>query len=549
MTTTSVILLPSVAHLYKLANYPVVIHVALHPSALPDYSAITSIRNSGWTFLQSENLQEAQDIALTAHALAIRSGKGVIHFFDSNRASKTASIAAENSDVVRDILNIDSVRRFQASVLPGSSIYADDGRVATVSDQPEQPARLNGVQPSDVDAVSSKEWSQASSKSSQPSVSGTPPSISSATTIEPPAPAVTSEDIFKYATAIWAALEQRVGRAYKAFEWIGPARAENSVFIFGSDVGLFSDAISNASPGESFANAGIIVPRLYRPWLGAKLIEAIPRSVKRVAVLEQISRRTTKWGPILLDVLTSIKSAAGGVETIVGHQLGYISEGTVQQALRGVFQNLTAERPIQNLEVGERERPEESQEYGLAKPKSETAYTKILDQLFGDRVYIANSLTSEHAGISNTISASPEYGFGSLLARKERRKTFVSEVKEAATSGSFLTNTPKRSLAQWVANAEDAKKADEVAEQVLSHLNIDNSTPARKLLANKAFFRKESLWLVGSDAWSYDLGNSGVHHILASGENVNLLIIDSTPTRSGRRPMRTGGRRILDSMP
>ncbi|KAH8895728.1 beta subunit of assimilatory sulfite reductase [Thozetella sp. PMI_491] len=529
VTTTSTILVPSVAHLYKLANYPVVIHVALHPSTFPDYSAITSIRNSGWTFLQSETLQEAQDIAVTAHALAIRSGKGVIHFFDPSRAAKSDGIAPEDATVVRDVLNIDSVRRFQSAPASGSGIYADDGRVATVSDQPEAPAPVNGLQPSEVEAASSKDWSQSSSKSSQRSAASTPPSISSATTIEPPAPAVTSDDIFKYATSIWAQLERSVGRKYQAFEWTGAPKAENCIFVFGSDAGLFAEAIDKATSEEAFANAGILTARLYRPWLGAKLVAAIPRSVKRIAVLEQISRKTTKWGPLLLDVLTSIKSAAGGVETIVGHQLGYISEGTVRQALRGIFQNLTAEKPIQNLEVGEREPPAESQEYGLEKPKVETAYTKILDQLFGDRAYIANSLGSAHAGISDTIAASPEYGFGSLLARKEHKKRFVSEVKEFATSANFLTNTPKRSLASWLANANDTRKADEMAEELLSHLNIDNSTPAKKLLANKGLFRKESLWLVGSDAWAYDLGNSGVHHVLASGENVNLLIIDSTP--------------------
>ncbi|KAI7333307.1 hypothetical protein KC315_g4269, partial [Hortaea werneckii] len=81
VTTASNILLQSIPHLYRLAQYPVVIHVSLHPAGYPDYGDITSIRNCGFSFLQSNSLQEAQDLALTAHALAIRSGKGVIHFF------------------------------------------------------------------------------------------------------------------------------------------------------------------------------------------------------------------------------------------------------------------------------------------------------------------------------------------------------------------------------------------------------------------------------------------------------------------------------------
>ncbi|KAK3358563.1 hypothetical protein B0T24DRAFT_643843 [Lasiosphaeria ovina] len=532
VTTTSAVLLPSIAHLYKLASLPVVLHVALEPKSFPDYSAITSIRNSGWTFLQSGSLQEAQDMALTAHALAIRSGKGVIHFFDPSSKTKGESISPEDTAVVRDILNLDNVRRFQSAPISGSVIYADDGRVALVSEQPEPLAGGSTqakVQPSEGDAETPTATSHASSKSSQQSVTSSPPSVSTATTIEAAAPVVTSEDIFNYLTSIWSQLSQSVGRQYSAFEWKGPRNAENCIFIFGSDAALFSRAIGQAQAGDIFANAGVITARLYRPWLGAKIIGAIPRSVKKIAVLEQVSRKTTKWGPLLLDVLTSVKSSVGGVETIVGHQLGYISNETVNQALRGIFQNLTSEKPIQNLEVGERDRPQPISEYKLEKPKLETAYTKILNQLFGDRAFIANSLDSDNAGISNTISASPDYGFGALLAKKERRQRFVAEVKEAAGSGRFLTEVPKRSLAKWVSAAEDVKKVEAAAEDVISKLTVDNSRLSKALLQNKALFHKQSLWLVGSDAWSYDLGNSGVHHVLASGENVNVLIIDSTP--------------------
>ena len=65
VTTPSTVLLPAISHLYKLANYPVVLHVSLQPRTFADYSVITSIRNSGWTFVQSETLQEAQDMAIT----------------------------------------------------------------------------------------------------------------------------------------------------------------------------------------------------------------------------------------------------------------------------------------------------------------------------------------------------------------------------------------------------------------------------------------------------------------------------------------------------
>lgn len=533
VTTSSRILLPSIGHLYKLANYPVVIHVALHPEQFPDYSVITSIRNSGWSFLQSESVQEAQDMALTAHALAIRSGKGVIHFFSSAACEDDKPVELEVPSTLREVLNVDLIRRLQNSTISESGIYANGGRVAVAEDlidlsgETAAPAPSSKPTGSNASETGDKSSSQNSEKSSQQSVSSSPPSESSATTIEAQPPAVTSEHIYNYVNLIWAQIKKLTGREYHVFEYSGSATAETCLFIFGSDAGLFGDAIDQAPPTEDFAKCAILTPRLYRPWLGIKLIDVLPKTVKKVAVLEQVSKKTTKWGPLLIDVLTSIKSGMGGVETIVGYQLGYLTHETVTQALRGVYQNLVSEKPIQNLEVGSREGPADSTEYELEKPKLETAYTKILDQLFGSRVYLANSLQSENAGISTTVSASPEFGFGSLLARKEKRQQFVVDVKENAAT--LSTEDSKRAISQWSSQAENASKIEQLAEDAISSLEKDNSSASQKLLANKAFFRKESLWLVGSDAWSYDLGNSGVHHVLASGENVNMLIIDSTP--------------------
>ncbi|PNP41242.1 hypothetical protein TGAMA5MH_07113 [Trichoderma gamsii] len=534
VTTSSSILLPSISHLYKLANYPVVLHVSLQPRGFSDYSVITSIRNSGWTFLQSETLQEAQDMAITAHALALRTGKAVIHFFSPDTSARDEPIGLEDFTVVRAVLDIEGVRRFQASAIKATGLYADDGHAAVSSELQEVEAsgssdKTSGLQQSTA-SLASKAVSEQSAKTSQASSSSTPIGASSvATTVETTAPRVTSEDVYTCASRIWEQLNTALGRQYSAFEYTGPANAENCLFIFGSDTGAFARAINSAKPDDVYAKIGILTPRLYRPWIGSKLVSSIPRTIKRVAVLEQIHRKTTKWGPLLIDVLSSVKSGPGGVETIVGHQLGYIAPEATTQALRGIVQNLTAEKPIQNLEVGVKEGPSEPVAQGIEAPKLEVAYNKILDQLFGSRAYIANALESQDAGISATVSASPEFGFGSLLARKELRANFIAEVKQAASSSGSTSEALKSWLARWAVNSDDQAKSDLIADEVIAKLEQDNSPESQKLLSNRALFRKESLWLMGSDAWAYDLGNSGVHHVLASGENVNMLIIDSTP--------------------
>lgn len=439
---------------------------------------------------------------------------------------------------MKAILNLDLVRQFQSTKIGGTTIYADDGRIASISEvvAPTLPGAMEGVEATSASALSTP--NEVPSKASSVGSSGRDSSVdrkssvSSATTVENSVSrAVTSDDIYNFVTAIWAQFKQAFGREYTPFQYSGPANAEDAVFIFGSDVGAFAEAIDSAKPTEIFAKAGVITARLYRPWLGTKLTAAIPKSVKRIAVLEQIRRKTTKWGPLLLDLLTTLKSGpGGGVETIVGHQLGYIAPDTVRQALRGVFQNLRSEKPIQNLEVGNPDGPTESlAAYDLSVPKVESAYMKILDQIFGKRLHLANALGSQNAGISATIASNPEFGFGSLLARKEHRQRFIAEVKKAASSKEFITEAPKAWLKKWAATADDDKTIEEIADEIIARLETDGSLLSRNLLSKKGLFRKESPWLVGSDAWAYDLGNSGVHHVIASGENVNMLIIDSTP--------------------
>ncbi|KAL8870613.1 MAG: hypothetical protein Q9174_003385, partial [Haloplaca sp. 1 TL-2023] len=540
VTTSSAVLVPSIPLLYKLAQYPIVLHVAFHPLHAPDYSEITAIRQSGFVFLQSETLQEAQDLALSAHALAIKSGKGVIHFFDPANSQDDTPIETENLDLIEGILDLDGARILQLRRDEGSSIYVDNGRRAMLT-QHTTPSntdlRLKDRSEKESPAQSTTRKSSNGGASSvgssvRESSADSRPTVSSATSIDSLiSRPITSEDVYEYAADIWKKLEQATGRHYQAFEYTGPEDAQSALFIFGS-TGLFVDELGAGKSSEEFSKCGLVTARLYRPWIASRLVEAIPPSVKRIAVLEQIRRKTTKWGPVLLDVLTSLRTgpSPSGEPLIVGHQLGHIEPATVRQALRGIFQNLSSPAPIQNLEVGSRESPQSLLDQSqLAQPKVENAYMKILDQVFSQRLYIANRLDATNAGISATIAASPEYGFGSLLARSDRRIRFIEEVKTAAASRDFATDVPRSWLSKWALNVQDSKQCNQIAPDVISRLSNDGSTLASTLLESKSLFFKESQWLIGSDAWAYDLGNSGVHHVLASGANVNMLIIDNQP--------------------
>ncbi len=539
VTCTSAILVKSIPHLYKLAQYPVVLHVSMQPYGFPDFSTITAIRQSGFTFIQSETLQESQDLALTSHALAIKSGKGVIHFFDSGALAFKRTIAQEKLDLVRSVIDLDAVATYQGTKSEESSLYVDDGKTATLSfarshalnTSNATPAPISSGEPEKSLPVSTRtsQRGESSSGSSQRDPSTGAVSISSATTVESLiSKAVSSDDIYRFATQIWGTIKDATERSYDAFAYTGTGNEESAIFLFGADTGIFATEMDTVEETDTYANTAIITARLYRPWLGASLAPLLPRTLKRIAVLEQVRRKTTKWGPVLLDLLMSIKSNTANSPIIVGYQLGHIDEKTVRQAMRGVYQNLMSTVPLQNLQVGNIDGPP-TQSVDDGQPSLENAYMKILDQVFGDKLHIANQLKSQHAGIANDISSSPEYGFGSLIARKEHRKRFVEEAAAASKGTDFATDAPQSLLSKWVLSAEIVNEANELAPEVIAGLSKDGSDAASQLLGSKKLFYKESPWLIGSDAWAYDLGNSGVHHVLASGENVNMLIIDSTP--------------------
>jgi sulfite reductase (NADPH) hemoprotein beta-component len=538
VTTSSSILLQSIPHLYKLAQYPLVIHVSLEPSGFSDYSEITSIRQTGFSFLQSETLVEAQDLAITAHALALQSGKGVIHFFNVSTSFNDPPISKEVDEVVQDVLGFDGRQSFRQEHENHSTIHVDDGRITTVTELQVDPSTRKSSShstpdnklhvPQDGEIVGGSSIGSSRRESSTDSR----PTISSASSIDSlRTRPITSDDIYNIVSKIWKRLEDKTGRLYTPFEYSGPSDAKIALFIFGSDAGSFAEAVDAAPPNEVYAKLGIVTARLYRPWLGATLDAALPPSITRVGVLEKISRKTTKWGPLLLDILTSLgRKQSAKSSFIVGYQLGHIDEATVRQALRGVCQNLLSEKPIQNLEVGTLKVPSKSsQDLELAQPKLETAYLKILDQVFEQRLDIANALGSQTAGVPSIISSSPEFGFGSLIARLERRSRFIAEVEAAAKTRDFVTDVPQSWLTKWALSAHDSQKASEYAQESISRLSMDGSPLASQLLNSKPLFFKESQWLIGSDAWAYDLGNSGVHHVIASGKNINMLIIDSQP--------------------
>ncbi|KAK9237375.1 hypothetical protein V1525DRAFT_404191 [Lipomyces kononenkoae] len=503
ITAPSSALLAGITHLAKLAKFPVVIHVSMSRD-FADYSEITALRQLGFTLIQSFSLREAQDLAIASHVLAIRTGKGVIHFFQQPEGEETP-IPFEDVDQLERVFDRNALvyGETEGSTVANNIYWNDTAGVEAEKPLKEEvlDGKTNGEQANGTVDLTKVDYKTA--------------------------------DLIHATEAVFELIRVAVGRTYKAFDYHGAGNADTAILIFGSSAQTFITTIGQAGWSDIYAKVGVITIRVYRPWSAEKLLAVIPRSVKRLGVLEQVHRQTTKWGPVLLDVVSSLNSdlsKAPAIPVVVGYRLGYLDGKTVRQALRGIVQNIQSEAPIQNLLVGVPASHDVAPEYQLAQPALETAYSKMLYNIFGDRLSLLNALDKDDTGISRTITSNPEYGFGAYLAKEEEKKIFMSRLQKAVNENVFTNNETSGLVSRWLLlDSENSSKISEVGAELVSKLESDDSEIASELLKDKSFFVETSSWIIGSDAWSYDLGTSGVHSVIASGKNVNVLIIDSQP--------------------
>ncbi|KIY52885.1 sulphite reductase hemo protein, beta subunit [Fistulina hepatica ATCC 64428] len=169
-------------------------------------------------------------------------------------------------------------------------------------------------------------------------------------------------------------------------------------------------------------------------------------------------------------------------------------------------------------------------------PKHEQSYTRILSHVFGDRLNIVNLPADSSVGLS--IATHPEHALGRVRGIIERRAELISAVEQLLRTPG-LDGEQHEALAQWLLVKDDKVRARAAADSIIAVLSAEKDPAAADVLERKDLFVPPSLWILGSDAWAYDLGASGVHHAIASGIDVNLLIVDAN-TKGG-----AGGKRDI----
>jgi len=175
----------------------------------------------------------------------------------------------------------------------------------------------------------------------------------------------------------------------------------------------------------------------------------------------------------------------------------------------------------------------------------ETPYIKLITQLYGDRMMVANATgcssiygasapstpyctNSEGRGpswASSLFEDCAEYGYGMALAAEKMRDRIERLAVQCIEEN--VSVELKTALKEWVENKNDGEGSKEVSKKLLPLLEKEKNQTAVEILRLKQYFVKRSVWAIGGDGWAYDIGYGGLDHVLASGDDVNVLVLDT----------------------
>jgi len=180
----------------------------------------------------------------------------------------------------------------------------------------------------------------------------------------------------------------------------------------------------------------------------------------------------------------------------------------------------------------------------------ETPYMKLMTQLYGDRMYVANGTGCTQAwgaaapsfpytvnkdghgpAWSNSLfENNAEFSLGMCLAVKQQRLRVAMKLTQLLTS---TTDEPlKAAISEWLDNIDEGSRTKVVSGELVAALELasltgEGQTLKEDVLNNQEHLVKKSMWMYGGDGWAYDIGYGGLDHVLASGEDVNVLVVDT----------------------
>ncbi len=309
--TASQGLLLMIPNMYKIAGelLPGVFHVsarALASHALSifgDHQDVMACRQTGFALLASGSVQEAQDLAAVAHLSAIKSSVPFLHFFDGFRTShEIQKIEALDEAALKDMVSEKALQQFRLRAL-----------------NPDAPVTRGTAQNGDV-------YFQA---------------VESRNSVYDGVPDV----VARYMGEI----SELTGRKYRPFTYYGAKDAENIIIAMGSVTETIRETIDYlASKGRKY---GLVSVHLYRPFSTSYLFKAIPKGVKKIAVLDRTKEPGSLGEPLYLDVKAAYQGKEGA-PVIVGGRYGLSSKDTTPAQIIAVFDNLERKAPKNDFTIG-----------------------------------------------------------------------------------------------------------------------------------------------------------------------------------------------------
>ena len=313
--TASQGLLLMIPNMYKIAGEltPTVFHIAARSlaaqglSIFGDHSDVMATRATGWALLSSGSVQEAQDLALIAHAASLETRVPFLHFFDGYRTSHEVNkISPLDTATVRAMINDDLVYAHRARSL-----------------NPDRPVLRGTAQNPDV-------YFQARE------------SVNPFYTVCPDIVQKTMD-----------AFHQLTGRRYNLFDYTGAPDAERVVVIMGSGGEAVEETAKFlVAQGEK---VGVIRVRLYRPFTADVFLAALPKTTRAIAVLDRTKEPGSSGEPLFLDVVSAIYNVTNSfpqIPTIIGGRYGLSSKEFTPGMIKAVYDELAQPKPRQRFTVG-----------------------------------------------------------------------------------------------------------------------------------------------------------------------------------------------------
>ena len=318
--TSSQGLLLMIPNMYKIAGEltPAVLHVAARSlaaqglSIFGDHSDVMAVRQTGFALLSSASVQEAHDLALIAHAATLETRVPFVHFFDGFRTSHELNTI--------ELLEDDDLR----ALVPEELVRAHRDRALS----PERPFIRGTAQNPDV-------YFQAR-ETVNPFYARVPGVVENA----------------------MAQLGERTGRHYRIVEYSGHPDAERVIVVMGSGAETIREtAASLNARGE---RVGVVQVRLYRPFPAQALLDALPATVRQIAVLDRTKEPGSMGEPLFLDTVSALTESFTDGERelmprIVGGRYGLSSKEFTPGMVAGVYDELAAEKPRRRFTVGIRD--------------------------------------------------------------------------------------------------------------------------------------------------------------------------------------------------